>query len=309
MNHNEYFGAVIEAPEDDELRLGYARALGNDPWGRFVELQVSRIRDHRSNHRSGSSVAKGDEWRLHHELSRQMARQVLMYTPRFARDPVEFHRGFIVRMHVDPRTFLEHGEYLFRIAPLRGIDFYGGQGSEAGRAHLTEVLASPLLQRLDYVGFDSWSLSPAEVSEVLHSPNLTRCLSLNLGESDAGRAVEDAIRTSRVIKQILRFWGDYSGARSYSSSKGEPKFGEYVGDDVREYRPTGVRGKERENALGYLPWIHPEHVQANDWDLRYFLEKGILPARPVGSLVDYVKDPDDGNPGEPIAPPVTRVYD
>jgi hypothetical protein len=308
VNHNEYFGAVIQAPEDDDLRLAYARALGSDPWGRFVELQVSRIRDHRASRRSGSSVAKGEEWPLHHEHARQMARQVLMYTPRHGREPFEFHRGFIVRMQIDPRTFLEHGEYLFRIAPLRGLDFYVGIGSEAGRAHLLEVLASPLLQRLDYIGFEGWKLSPAEVAEIFQSANLTRCLSLNLLETDMF-PVEDVVRRSPLTKQLLRFWGDSSGARAYSYSKGEPKFGEYIGEDIREYMRPYKRAIERENALGYLPWIHPEHVQANDWDLRYFLEKGILPARPVGSPVDYVKDPDDGNPGEPIAPPVTRVYD
>ena len=58
-------------------------------------------------------------------------------------DPT-FRRGFLEEVSLDPQTFLESGERLFRTHPLRHVSI-GGAGQEAAAAALA---TSPLLARL-----------------------------------------------------------------------------------------------------------------------------------------------------------------
>jgi hypothetical protein len=310
MSTSEYFRAVVENPEDDAARLDYARALGDVPWARFIEAQVTRVARQRLRNESSRSIASVVERQLHDAESAAIARQVMKYTG-YPPDPhrenrYEFHRGFIARVSVDQDSFLEHGAHLFKLAPLRGLTFRCPQPTEPRR--LLEILASPLLRRLDHVGFPAWRLTTDEQLAVLNAENLGRCLSLNLTGSTLPWASRAEWQGAPVLRQILTFRGEEYLARFYTSSRAEPRANQYIGDTVRTYHPTPASGRDLEAELGYLPWIHVRDNGVNTWDLRYFHDKGLLPARPAGAPVDYAKDPADGNPDDPDAVgPVTWV--
>lgn len=311
MTENDLFRSVVENPEDDEPRLAYARSLGDTAWARFIESQVTRVALQRQRNESAPSIGTDEEYRIHYTEHAAAGRQIMKYTG-YPPDPNRdnrygFHRGFIVHVSVDQDSFLEHGAHLFKLAPLRGLTFRAPRSTEPRRVR--ELLESPLLQRLDYVGFPHWQLTEEEQILVLNAKALSRCLSLNLAGASFPWRSRREWQDAPLLRQLLAFRGAEYLARYYTSCNAEPRANQYVGDTIRTYEPTPAVGQQLEAQLGYLPWIHyRDHGELNPWDLRYFYDKGVLPARPAGAPVDYANDPADGNPDHPDAVgPVTRI--
>jgi uncharacterized protein (TIGR02996 family) len=140
--------AVRTNPEDLTLRLIYAdwcEEQGDEARARFIRLQLLEEPD---------SAAEAAELLYRHrprwdgERHRLLERGPLRGCVRARRGPVhrwEYRRGFIEALTVHPRTFLEHGEELLRLGPLREVRLVG--------SHIPwgELAAAPQVARLQTI--------------------------------------------------------------------------------------------------------------------------------------------------------------
>lgn len=188
----EALARVVDNPEDDAARLAYADA---------VEPQDPRRADWIRWHIAYEQMRIGDglpSWAQQHrkyrstpgflddaKLMMEWAKPIVPY----CRDAAswEYHRGFIIHITTSPYTLLEHGEKIFSLAPIRFIELtvtgnpatYDNTVSrEIGRFPMKELMASPLLKRLDGIIFWGAYLSLDDIRLIAESPNLDRLVYL-----------------------------------------------------------------------------------------------------------------------------------
>jgi hypothetical protein len=191
-----------------------------------------------------------------------------------------------------PEMFAEYADLVFRLAPLRHIDFikpYDEFGELLKDEHgnlvpfpMERLLACPQLSRLDSVGFVNVELVPSnpgvsgDVTKIASCPYLTRCMYLNF----AFTVIND-----HAYLELAE--GEFTGKMLVVVSPSEP--GERQDGDVEigmgEYIDTTFdeEWKAVEQRLGYIPWLHPSHNRVNRIDARWHLEHGNLPKYPPGS--------------------------
>jgi uncharacterized protein (TIGR02996 family) len=187
MSHQSAFlDAIIDAPDDDELRLVYADWLeehGDPDRAEFIRVQIelARLAPGQDEYSKLAFVDSPDTlWRsdridcvlaqvaaeragLAHgrypELKRREAELLADHGERWA-EPVlpfvldfvpsmMFRRGFVERVHVWSSVFVEDGAALFRQAPI--VEVKLEDDDETGEP-ISEVLALPDLGRLTALG-------------------------------------------------------------------------------------------------------------------------------------------------------------
>jgi uncharacterized protein (TIGR02996 family) len=187
-----FLQAVVETPDDDAPRLVYADWLEErgDPRGEFIRVQCDLAR-----------IGEGDPRRPALESQEQqllgahraewlgLPQGTILYDPKF-------RRGFLEEVTLDPQTFLELGEQLFRLHPLRRVSFPG----PGGYHHLAALAASPFLARLTALRIDRITDRGAEV--LAGSPHLTRLTALSLPEGRIGPAGARALASSPSLQQL-----------------------------------------------------------------------------------------------------------
>src|SRR5207247_1206272 len=97
----------------------------------------------------------------------------------------EFQRGFVESVTLSARSFLAHGEAVFRLAPVSRLRVV------AVPKHLPDVLKSPLLGRVRDLLLTDQRMTWANVRQLARSPALAPLRGLFLGSSGIGdRAAE-----------------------------------------------------------------------------------------------------------------------
>lgn len=293
----EALARVVDNPEDDAARLAYADA---------VEPQDPRRADWIRWHIAYEQMRIGDglpSWAQQHrkyrstpgflddaKLMMEWAKPIVPY----CRDAAswEYHRGFIIHITTSPYTLLEHGEKIFSLAPIRFIELtvtgnpatYDNTVSrEIGRFPMKELMASPLLKRLDGIIFWGAFLSLDDIRLIAESPNLDRLVYLKFYNLWAPvlEGAWEIFASSPTTRKLLAIEGD---VESYP--------GEWeCWDDNDPYLEGGVpqpvrpHGRELEAKYGYLPWLHPYHNRADRYDMARLVARGKLPRYPVGTPV------------------------
>ncbi len=275
----EYISAITADPEDDELRLRFAGFMRpyDEPLARFVELQIARARRRRSERSSYGLAAEEEGLLKRHRLS--WGHTMAKYTGAF-----EFYRGLIEYISIDPYLFLEYGDWLMKNAPIRNVNFFR---PDEGGFPLTEVLDSPLLDRLDSIGFYNVGFTDRDIELMAGSAHLTRCVWLDLTGNPIGLPAFTALAASPRTRGLLcveraegarehYFPGDLWQVTDRDDRWGAP---------IWDWGPLPPEGQALEQKYGYLPWLHPKDNGCDRFDARWFFDHGVLPVKPAGSPV------------------------
>ncbi len=203
-----FLRAVIENPDDDNLRLVYADYLeesGRQERAAFIRVQCELASLPADDPRRPALEARDEA------LLKEHAKEWAGPLPAFV-NRRWFRRGFVEGVEVEAEAFLAHAPELLASAPIREIQL-ASQWDQAGQAlrRLSEcpflsrlkairlgfgcyqvgdddlrTLASlpPLLERLDSLSVVECFVSPVGMTPLLMSPRLLRLRDLWLSECD-----------------------------------------------------------------------------------------------------------------------------
>ncbi len=275
------YDAVLAAPDDDGPRHAYAEYIRPYDAARaeLITLQLARSATQRTTrYRDGLPTTR--ERRLLQDDSEQWSRTLLRYARR-----VEYHRGFVGSISIDPFLFLEYGEWLFANAPLCDVRFVM---AESVPFPMADLINSPLLERLTGVSI-THCLDDGSVIRLAGSPYLKNCMWLDLSHNILSFAAFDAIARSPSLRQLLFLVRDTTGDRLSHYFPGQrlvatDRLNRWDGV-ITEWGPVSPEGQQLERELGYIPWLHRDNF-CKPYDARWFVEHGVLPVKPVGSPVE-----------------------
>lgn len=276
----ELLAAICREAEGDELRRKYADEIRpyDAPRARFIDLQLERAAARRWRRTVLDSMGEEEQLLQRHRTT--WAHTIAKYSASF-----EFYRGFIYRVRIDPYVFLEYGEWLMVNAPIRFCCF---TEPEDGPFPWDELLATPLLSRLDAVSFAGLNISDADVERIARSNMLSRCIWLDLSFSRLGLAAFEAIAASNWGRRLLIVGRDGDDNRTnYSPAQDMAPTDRLDRWDARiwEWQPVSPEGQELERKYGYIPWLHHENW-CEACDARWYVDHGVLPVKPAGSPVE-----------------------
>lgn len=269
------FEAVVANPEDDQARRDYADYIRpfDPPHAELIDLQLDRARRRRKG-ASGEYVA--NEERL---IAANQARW-LRAVDKYARDWT-FYRGFVEEIWVEPGLFLEHGDYIFKLAPIRHVRFLAADGGDD--FPVAKLFGSALLERLDSIDLGNQEISDADAPTIASSTHLARCLLLVIKGARLSAHGWRTLASSRQIRRILMLHGGEAAPVPKLVPGDEVDmsgYAPYVYSD-----PPALAG-ELEGEHGYIPWLHPEQNSCPRHDARSMVEIGALPVIEPGTPVD-----------------------
>jgi uncharacterized protein (TIGR02996 family) len=142
MTYDDAFlQAVCDAPDDEGLRLIFADWLEerDAPRGEFIRVQCALARLPAADPRRAGLRGRERELLAAHEdeWAGPLAHLV---------DGWEFRQGFIEQVILTPRAFLDLGERLFRLAPVRHVHLY--RCNDISAEEVEALIRCPLLTRL-----------------------------------------------------------------------------------------------------------------------------------------------------------------
>ncbi len=293
MNIEHVFQAICDNPEDDEPRLEYAKLVeSSDPaHAKLIRIQLKYVDERRRGLRLPGW--EGDEEGLIRGHGARWARDIAKFAAHGRPTRVEFDRGFPALLDMHPDVFAEYADLIFRLAPIRHIDFVQpyDEDNEIIRDDdgniapfpMDRVLACSQLSRLDSVGFVQVELDlsrpdrPGDAGKIARCTYLTRCLYLNFAftlftEIDCLQLAEGELTRKMLVVNPLDF--GVGERRVHDAELGEGEFIRTIFHD---------EWKEVERRLGYIPWLHPSHNARNRFDIRWHFEHGTIPKYPPGS--------------------------
>jgi uncharacterized protein (TIGR02996 family) len=119
--HDALLAAVCAAPDDDLPRLVYAdwcEENGQPERAEFIRVQIELTKGAK-----GKQLVKLQqrEKELLAEHDAKWTEPFLELTDDFREDPIRFHRGFVEAISINDELLDEHGDELFRLAPIRTL--------------------------------------------------------------------------------------------------------------------------------------------------------------------------------------------
>jgi hypothetical protein len=115
---------------------------------------------------------------------------------------VDFDRGFIDSIKIEPYLFLEYGEFLFANAPIMSVEFLRPQ---EGPFPYRELAASPLLRRIVGLTFSIGPLPQMPLIELLSSPHLTSLLQVDSRFSRETSLNYPDVAAISTVRRLLSF--------------------------------------------------------------------------------------------------------
>jgi uncharacterized protein (TIGR02996 family) len=268
--------AVLADPENDEPRSRFADFIrSSDPdRAKFIELQLEAAKAARAHGDNSRTDTDGPFKPLLDRNEAKWSRTLAKYAYR-----LRYDRGFVASMWIEPYMFLEYGEFLYANAPIVAVEF-GPPGD--GPMPFAELAASPLLAKLVAVTF---SLKPDQLTQrslelFLASPHLTSLLFVANSTRDAVAMSYTELAKLERVRQLLVFdVAPNSPGQHYRETDDEDMHGR----PRRAWTGLEPEGVALEQQYGYLPWLHPNDNYADPVDVRWLVQHGKRPKRPVGS--------------------------
>ncbi len=201
MTHDEAFlNDICQKPDDDAPRLTYADWIekqGDPERAEFIRVQVALARNtFGMGHRPAAEIARllARERAL---LSRNEDRWLrpLRDLNAVGSFGSEFNRGFVENVSIDATTFVEKGEDLWRVTPVRVLYL-----SEAGRI-ARRLSRCPYLARVRHLEFDD-ELTFRALRTILESPYLSGLQGLWLSELSMSDEAVLALAWSSVMRSL-----------------------------------------------------------------------------------------------------------
>jgi hypothetical protein len=218
-----------------------------DPYGAFIRAQLART--HALRHGSDE-----DAWRFYHEAERiKSEHRTAAWTngvEEFVESP-RFIRGFVDEVVVDARRYLDHGDEIFRRAPIRHLVL-----CEVGDL-VTEIARDPRLAQLASLSLDNMyrkhPIGDAGLAAIAASPHLRNLRFLNVSNQGIGMAGLEALGASKTLPSLIDV--------NLTGNRFEDPI-EHYGTDWASNRIIHIDstlppvGRELEAKYGDLPWLH-----------------------------------------------------
>jgi uncharacterized protein (TIGR02996 family) len=177
---------ICTNPDEDAPRLICADWLeehGQPERAEFIRVQIERAALPEEDARQPALMRR--ERRLHEQHARQWSAPLREQGFNW----VTFRRGFVESVTTTAALFLEQGEELFRLAPVRGVEFFVDDPGNDAANMAGRLPCSPLLARLRRVGFPergyggrTW-LEGRAVEAFIRCPHLAELKQLDLSGS------------------------------------------------------------------------------------------------------------------------------
>lgn len=242
----ELLRAVLQDPDDDGPRLAYADWLESkgDPRGKFIrcDLEIAALK---RQDPSARVPAKLTSWRGFLLGEHKKA----WFAPfRGLADEVQYRRGFVELVTLDAARFLEVGDDIFALAPVRHANLTGT------KTVFADLCNSPLLGRLRSLGLSNNQLDDDDVARLAASPNAANLRWLGLSHNEIGMRGWEAIAASPHLKR-LRYVG--TSANPFAPALAEGIDG--VGGSVVA-TSANQAAHQLEEKHGHLLWLRPSAV-------------------------------------------------
>jgi uncharacterized protein (TIGR02996 family) len=200
-----FLQAIIESPDDDNLRLVYADWLEDlgDPRGEFIRVQCQL-----------ANLPEGDARRP--ELEARERELLAKYSPVWVQelqpDPagVTFRRGFVEDVETDAEFLLQQAAGLFRLTPLRHLLVQGYQGNQLGPEGTRTLASWPQLARLQSLRLPENRVGDAGTEALAASPHVKGLLVLDLGNNHIGEEGTAALAHSPYLAGLKELYLDYN---------------------------------------------------------------------------------------------------
>lgn len=300
---DQIHAAIIDHPESDALRLEYADACEpTDP------DRAHYIRKAIAGEQGDPPVLRRIMWPFH---------RYAQDTP-FGQIGLKISRGFVEHLTTDPQTFIEHGDTICRLDPIRHVTFVPEPGATGyALSAIPALMACPHLAYLHTIQFINspesfWQLEPEDIEHVLTSPHLGRMLCMRFPRVSSAPAFRSPsylgalwqhIFTLPTFRKMLVIglpydYAQWSGegfidAETPKGPMGESRFTPDGNSDwfiVTKTTPMPPAGRVLEREYGYIPTLHQHNKLADGKPIDYFeltlrWQRGELPRHPVGSPV------------------------
>jgi uncharacterized protein (TIGR02996 family) len=234
------YQAIIESPDELELRLNYAQwAESHDPpRADFIRADIDSIR--LLKEREGSWRAAFD--RARHLLSEHRERWVGAVDKMV--DQASFSRGFVEIVELDARTFLDTAPDLYQLAPIRHLTL-------KGISEVAETLfASPHLDRIVSLTAEE-RLTDREVRLIAESDHLAKLAYLDLNPNDVTPSGIEALAASNQLPGLRKV-----NVSHLISETGNFEVAPWGRQTL--YPEPSPLARELEAKYGYRAWLH-EH--------------------------------------------------
>jgi uncharacterized protein (TIGR02996 family) len=181
--------AVCEQPDDELARLACADSFeeqGLADRAEFIRVQLGLDRLPKGDPLAGPLAVPAEALLAEHETRwlGEWADRLVRWT---------FRRGFLDGVVLEPETFLRHGEELFRLHPVREVQFVGADGTPCGPDWVEELAAAGAfahVRALDASG-SMPSAGPAWCRALARSAHLRRLEELNFAGDHRADSVFD----------------------------------------------------------------------------------------------------------------------
>jgi uncharacterized protein (TIGR02996 family) len=202
-----FMADILDRPDDDAPRLIFADWLednGQADRAEFIRLQCA-IQTGALHDRAVQLLrAHWEEWAgpLRELVGSNASRmnQGWLLGGMHREDVRRFRRGFVESLTLDTTTFLQRAEELYRLAPIRHLSLWGGEG------RIQELANCPHLAPLETLAFvDRYSapLGPPDARALASSPHLKRLTYLYLYGNNVGDEGVLALLSAPWLNQLL----------------------------------------------------------------------------------------------------------
>jgi uncharacterized protein (TIGR02996 family) len=241
--------AILEAPDDDALRLAYAR------WSQEQGDEVSVARAELIRAQIGLEqmdpevVRTGGAYVTEVRVKELIDRYGAAWAGALAEWVEKFYfvRGFVGWMKLSARSFLDHGERILALAPVQHVDL------TAVRDVDESLFDSPLLDGIRSLSMNDCGLYDLHVQMLAASEHVTNLRWLSVADNHLTLAAAEAIAASPHLRN-LRF-------AEFGGNVADPveQLGVDSGIVVVSWMPPA--GKELEERFGPQAWLHREIIQ------------------------------------------------
>ncbi len=253
---NDLHRRIFEDPDADAPRIAYAQHVGSrEPVrGELIRLQVERFAGDLRARRWRSQPSQrerdlldqhGDDWA---QLVAPYGRTGIPFPP------YEFHRGFVELLRTEAATFVELGEDLLRLGPIRHLAL-GADGTP-----LDLVLAQPALRYLRSLELGYWEMGDAGAAAVASCPYLGGLVLLGLQDNHIGEPGVSALCATPWVRGLRSV-----DLRDNPMPMATIAVDEWImdGEGGGKHEPTEL-GQRLEAQHGPIPWLHADSTLGAD---------------------------------------------
>lgn len=269
QNLDEYLATLLARPEDDTARLAYAKALPEgDPRRRFIllQLKLAHILSHEGNaddwsraeacrRESQALLAEhGEAWSA---PLRPLVPRRMVQTPAERRgvvhdESVGFARGFVEKLKLPPRVFVEHAEELLKRTPLLHLQLSETEGLDA-------LWSCPQLGRIRALSLANLPIGAAGMRALVASPHLRELRWLSVYGC---KLAEEGLEVLCAAPNLPSLRWVTLGANGFTDPQESP--GSVDGDWIYDWQQSDF-GRELEKKHGRKEWLHFKVKSNTSW--------------------------------------------